>query len=320
MKASIIVPAYNAGHFIEQTLNSILGQCDESIEIIVVDDGSTDDTLARIQAYGQRIRCVQQANSGGAASPRNRALSLAKGEFIFFFDSDDLMLGGKIAATLDMFATQPGLGLVFTNFETIDSNGHRLKENFLSEYPTIRELEADRRDHYVLTSDFAHSRLAQENFIGTSSAAVPRRVMDEIGPFNIDYYCGEDWDMWLRIAERYPIGYLPRILHSYRRHDGNITASDPMRTITSQIAMMTKHLKASSNQEFRRKIVAMIAERHFSLAYIHYRKGNTADARSMLRLAAVAMPKSKILITWFKILLGSQAGARIKRILGRSTS
>jgi len=318
--ASVIIPAYNAARFIEQTLDSVLAQCavqrNQRIEIIVVDDGSTDDTLARVRAYGDRVRCISQHNSGGAAAPRNRALELATGEFVFFFDADDVMHEGKIRAALEVFAAEPAVGLVFTNFASIDDSGRTLRPQFLSSYPTIAELERNPAPYYLLPSKDAHARLLGENFIGTSGVAVRRSVMREIGAFNLDYYCGEDWDMWLRISRKHAIAYLPRVLHAYRRHDNNITASDSMHTIPSQIAMLSGQLRLTEDPQQRDRLARIIAGNEFSLAYAYYRNGRNAEARASLSRAKGAVPAWKILWMHCKTLLGVQTTTRIKRLLG----
>lgn len=316
VKASIVIPAYNAACFIKETLSSVLSQCNETVEVIVVDDGSTDETLATIRSYGDRVRCIHQKNSGGAASPRNAALSIANGEIVFFFDSDDLMKPGKISATLAIFEQNPAIGLVFTNFDTIDSTGRSLNVSFLKEYSTIREISRTELAHYILESEFAYRRLASENFIGTSGVAVRRTAIDEVGFFDANFCCGEDWDMWLRISRKFCLAYLPMVLHSYRRHNGNITASDPHRTICSQIAMLTKHLNSSSDASVSLSLRTLIAERNFSLAYVLYRCGRMTDARDALRQAAAGISRIRIALAWLKTLLGVRNVMHIKKKLG----
>jgi glycosyltransferase involved in cell wall biosynthesis len=318
--ASVIVPAYNAGRFIEQTLDSVLAEAEaqhgRKVEVIVVDDGSQDDTLARVRAYGDRVRCFTQPNSGGAGAPRNRAISLARGEFLFFFDADDIMHPGKLRAALDVFAAEPSVGLVFTNYEMIDDAGDTILPRFLAEYPTIVELEREPMPYYVLPGRLAHDRLIGENFIGTSSVAVRRSVMRDVGQFNLDFYCGEDWDMWLRISNKYSLAYVPLVLHAYRRHHNSITASDPMHIIPSQIRMLSGHRDASRDPEYRLRLTQVIAGREFSLAYAYYRNGRGGDAIASLRRAAVGMPRRRIWWARVRTLIGVRTITRIKRIFG----
>jgi glycosyltransferase involved in cell wall biosynthesis len=318
--ASVIVPAYNAGRFIGQTLDSVLAEADllggRKVEIIVVDDGSTDDTLARVRAYGNRVRCYTQPNSGGAAGPRNRAMSLARGEFLFFFDADDVMLPGKLQAALDVFAAEPSVGLVFTNFAMIDDAGDTIRSPFLAGYPTIVELERQPKPYHVLPGPFAHDRLIGENFIGTSGVAVRREVIQTVGEFDTDFYCGEDWDMWLRISTRYALAYVPRVLHGYRRHRGNITASDPVETIPSQIRVLSRYKESSPDPGYRTRLTQIIAGHEFSLAYAYYRNGRSGEAIASLSRAAVAVPRRKIYWAGLKALVGVRATTLVKRVFG----
>src|SRR5690606_3082381 len=100
-KASIVIPAYNAGAYITRTLDSILSQSLEDFECLVIDDGSTDNTAELVNSYqDQRIRLFRQANSGGPAAPRNVGLENARADYIFIFDSDDIMLPDKLKITV----------------------------------------------------------------------------------------------------------------------------------------------------------------------------------------------------------------------------
>ena len=157
--------------------------------------------------------------------------------------------------------------------------------------------------------------LIGENFIGTSGVAVRRSLMREVGAFNPDYYCGEDWDMWLRISRRHAIAYVPKVLHGYRRHEGNITASDSMHTIPSQIAMLTGHLQLTEDPELRARISRKIAGNEFSLAYAYYRNGRNAEARAALSRAKGGASAWRIFWTRCMTYVGRQTAARVKRLL-----
>jgi glycosyltransferase involved in cell wall biosynthesis len=324
VSASIIVPAYNAGAYIEEALDSMLSQTPKCgtgcFEFIVVDDGSSDDTGALVRGYGDRVRYHRQDNSGGAAMPRNRGVELASSEFIFFFDADDVMYHGKVQAALDVFAAEPDVGLVFTNFASIDDVGQTLKPRFLGGYATIDELERDDRAYHVLPAAEAHTRLISENFIGTSGVAVRRSVLREAGPFNPAYYCGEDWDMWLRISRRHALAYIPRVLHGYRRHDRNVTGSDSRRVIESHIAMLRSHLAMNTDPALRARLSGRIARQEFSLAYAHYRHGSGGAARRALGRAVDGVPRAGRWWLWLKIAVGVRNTTRIKKLFSSRSS
>jgi len=317
MKASIIIPAYNTARYIQATLDSVLAQVDDDIEVIVVDDGSTDDTVAKVRGYGSRVRLFEQPNSG-PADARNKAVGFSRGEIIFFFDSDDLMLPDKIGPALQVLARHPELGMVFTDFTAIDAQGGALKSSFLADYSSIRELKREPRDYYVLPKQKAHIDLVEANYIGTPGVAMPRRVFQELGGFTPHYYCGEDWDLWMRVTEKYDIAFLPAPSFAYRLHGANSSWTDPVRNYTSQIAGLTEHMQRSTNPEFRHHAAAKIAACHFSLGCFYYRNGQMAEARSMLRRSASKVAWSKIAPVWLKTWLGASISRWLRSATGRA--
>lgn len=113
---SVVIPAWNAAAWLGQTLDSVLAQTLPAAEILVIDDGSTDDTAAIAARHAPRVRCLRQANAGQAAA-RNRGVAESLGEFIAFLDSDDLWLPGKLQAQWALAQADPGIGLVFSNYE-----------------------------------------------------------------------------------------------------------------------------------------------------------------------------------------------------------
>jgi glycosyltransferase involved in cell wall biosynthesis len=204
---TVIVPAYNAQGTIAHTLQSACGQTYRSLEIIVVDDGSTDDTaaIARESArHDARVRLIQQPNSGVAAA-RNRALSLAQGKYIAPLDADDLWHPTKIAKQVARFQERPHAGLVYTWSRVIDAAG-RIKAAKLA--------LAIERDTY--------RSLLVVNFIGGGSVPlIPTDILREVGGYDPtlrDMRAGgcEDAKMQLLIAEKYEFSFVPEFLTGYR--------------------------------------------------------------------------------------------------------
>lgn len=317
MKATIVIPTYNVSRYVRATLDSVIQDADDEIEILVIDDGSSDDTLSIVQGYGPRVRWFHQANQGAAAA-RNKGIELSTGEIIFFLDSDDVVFPGKFASALEVFAQNPHVGMVFTNLMYIDSAGNTLNHDVLDDYPAIRQLGTAALGWHVLPKESAHLQLIASNYISTSGVAIPRRVLDEIGGFKPDYYCGEDWDLWMRVTERFDIAYVPKTTHAYRLHPDMTSASNPERVHTSQIAGLVEHMNRSTNEQFRQHAVKKIADSCFSLAYFYYSKGRMAQARAMLRRAAVATPMSRIAPAWLKTWLGASITSWLRDKSGRA--
>src|SRR3954470_1810603 len=116
---SVIIPTYNYARYLPQAIDSALGQTHAPLEVIVVDDGSTDDTPRVLEAYASRIRVIRQANQGAGAA-RNAGIAAARGEYVAFLDSDDLWRRDKLELQLARFREEPDLGLVHAGVETVD--------------------------------------------------------------------------------------------------------------------------------------------------------------------------------------------------------
>jgi glycosyltransferase involved in cell wall biosynthesis len=222
---SVVIPAYNASRTIAETLESVISQTHGNLEILVVDDGSTDGTPAIVEAFAardQRVRPICQAN-GGVAAARNAGIAASTGDFIAPLDADDLWHRAKIERQLRVFGENDGrMGLVYTWFALID---HRSRVMQLRHRP----------DHEgeVLAA------LAFHNFIGNGSSAMIRReaLADISGYDSMLRVRGgqgcEDWKLYFQIAEHYRFGLIPQALTGYRHLDDNMS-SDVLQMLRSR--------------------------------------------------------------------------------------
>lgn len=201
---SVIIPAYNAAAFIVETVNSALNQTHRDLEIIVVDDGSKDGTLAALEQFGSRIRVHQQPN-GGVARARNTGVGLATGEWIAFLDADDLWLPEKIERQLAL-ASVP---MSYTDRWNIGARGDLPEQQ--SALTAMRG------------GDLFVPLLREGNFITNTSVMLRRDLFEKLGGFYTGLNGTEDWDLWIRVAERHPIGFVPEPLVKYRFHGGSIS-------------------------------------------------------------------------------------------------
>jgi glycosyltransferase involved in cell wall biosynthesis len=204
-RVSVIVPVFNAELYITETIQSALAQTHSDLEVIVVDDGSSDHTLDRLRAFGESIEIHRQANRGVAAA-RNRGASIASGEWLAFLDADDIWLPDKVERQL---ACGDG-AMVYTDRYNIGARG---------ELPTIQSQVTPMYD-----GDLFVSLLLQGNFITASSVLLRRNVFEELGGFFEELRGTEDWDLWVRIAAAgYAIQVVRQPLVRYRFHSRGIS-------------------------------------------------------------------------------------------------
>ena len=207
-RVSVIIPTYNRKDLVQLTIDSALAQTFTDSEIIVVDDGSTDNTREALASrYGNKICYEYQTNQGESAA-RNRALQLAQGEFIALLDSDDLWLPDKIEKEVARLDAELQAGMVFCQAWLIDGDSQRL---------------AEQPEGLGLTpNDLSLDKMVFVNQIGGPSTTLIRRsTLDAVGGFDGEIRFGEDWDVWLQmLVRRYPIAFIPEPLTCIRRHRG----------------------------------------------------------------------------------------------------
>jgi glycosyltransferase involved in cell wall biosynthesis len=199
---SVIIPAYNYARYLSEAIDSVFAQTYPALEVIVVDDGSTDETPAVLAAYGDRIRAIRLQNQGVSAA-RNTGISAARGEYVAFLDADDLWQPAKLEAQMARFDANPNFGLVYCGAESFDAEGQTLH--------ILRD---------GIEGRVAINILRHEPVIAApgSNMIAPRRVAEEIGGFDTRMTGSEDWDFSYRVAARYEIGFAGEALVRYRIH------------------------------------------------------------------------------------------------------
>ena len=219
---SAIIPAYNQGHYLGKAIQSVLNQTFADFEIIVVDDGSTDNTRTVVHNFTDpRVRYVHQQNAGLSAA-RNTGIRHATGAFLTYLDSDDLFLPEKLAILLAKFDAEPELGFCAGQAILIDENDRRIGEIF------------DKR----LPEDSAQLLLGNPLHVG--SVMVRREWQERVGFFDETLRSYEDWDMWLRLAiAGCPMGWVEKPVSLYRFHSNQMTSNGQQMT-TATFAVLEK--------------------------------------------------------------------------------
>jgi glycosyltransferase involved in cell wall biosynthesis len=281
---SVIVPTFNNGRFIGPAVESLLQQTypEEKREVIIVDDGSTDDTQEVLKKCGQGIIQIRQPHRG-IASARNAGMSRARGEIITFLDSDDLWLEERLQRVAEKFRENPRAGMVYHPIELINSDGATIKKNFYAAFGYEEGVSG------WVGNEVASGKI----FSGGSSFAFRRDVVSMFSPLPDDVRRGVDYYMTVISSCFAPAEYIPQILGKYRLHSGNVTMA---------AGMDDRMTLAAINKDFahaRERVIEKISSLGASLS-------NTPDLSILRRLQA----KERI---FFHVLGGARAGA-IKEI------
>lgn len=216
---SVIIPCYNQAHFLDSAIQSVLAQTYPHCEIIVVDDGSQDDTATAAAQYPD-IRYFWQPNSG-LSSARNTGIRMSRGHYLVFLDSDDRLLPDALQTGVNCLHANPECAFVSGHYRYIRADG-----SIINEYPQP-PIDAD---HY--------KALLSRNYIGMHATVMYRReIFDILGGFNPALRSCEDYDLYFRVARSYPVFHHDRVIAEYRRHDSSMSLS-PGRMLKSALVTL----------------------------------------------------------------------------------
>ncbi len=244
---SAIVATYNRADLVAQTLDSILAQSYPNLEVIVVDDGSTDGTGEMIrERYGDRVRYFRQDNAGPSAA-RNRGIEHARGEYVAFLDDDDLWLPTKIEQQVAVLERAPDSAVCYTRCGVLTSDGRQTEE--------IYAVSDEGRSGNVFELVLRRAVMLLQTVM------VRREALDEVGLFDQALDISEDTDLFLRLTLRYPAVYLRETLALLREHEGRKTREDMRqgRHLRARVYNMAKLLDVVPPD--RHHLLPMIARR-----------------------------------------------------------
>lgn len=215
---SVIVPLYNCAAYLPQALNSVFDQEYPALEVMAVDDCSTDQTLDIVKSYGDKIKLIRQEKNGGAGAARNRAMAAAQGEYIAFLDGDDVWLPGKLKRQIEFLETHPEFDVVYGDFYKWlpDEQGifHPPEDLHLEE-----SMGLDER-----LSGGIYPEMLMDSYVWIVTAVMRRSVMGRIGVFREELRKGEDYEFWLRASRTCRMAKLLGQLALYRQHPASTTA------------------------------------------------------------------------------------------------
>ncbi len=286
---TVVIPAYNAAAWIGETLESVFAQEFQDYEVIVVNDGSTDHTLDVVAQFPYAW-CISKKN-GGQASARNVGIRGSCGKYIAFLDADDLWYPEKLQVQID-FLEKTGLDWSYSDIFAFD-NSQTKKQLFLTS-KWYRHYEGDIANQLLFNC-----------FISTPTVVVNRSVFNEVGLFKESCLLRnrEDWEMWLRIAARYPVGVIRRPLAGYRVHSTSSTGSeDPARIFASELAVI--EMACAREPRLAPLREQAIAYRCISLANRLVGLGRISTACSFYRRALRLWPHPRPAFLWLACVVG----------------
>ncbi len=315
---SLIIPAYNSRAYICRAIDSCLAQTYPHCEIVVVDDGSTDGTADLVREryggiIGDRIRIVEQANRG-ASGARNTGVREARGEFVHFCDSDDVLLPDKVQKSYARFVEFPESVLVTTGATIIDTKTGR---------------ETPRLGFELPSGDiYCELLIGYGNFVGTSTAMVRRLSVLDVGGFDESLPVAEDWDLWLRLAARWPFAAVNEPLMTYYDrasglHSDEIALAEGRLRVIQRARHYPRREECADDAAYD----AHEAGRYHTLALTYWRYGRRSETRECLRHAIRLDPghaQVRQLYVWLSYgvplglaLMIVQWGTRVKDWFGR---
>lgn len=287
-RVSVVMPAYNSAAYVVEAVTSVLGQTWRDLELIVVDDGSRDGTVAAVEALARddaRLRLVVQPNSGRPSVARNRGLALARGRYLAFLDSDDVWFPKRVERMVAALDAHPGWVAVFHDLKLIAADGADLHQTYLADAdflaraaPWLNRLgdgwwECDERFFVFMSLVYAA--------VHTQSVMIARdRLADPGVEFDSGFVVCEDNDLWIRVAMQGRMGYLDQILSAYRQHGSSIIR-DPLRYVSESVKFHKKNylrvhaiLSAAERTHYAKRMASL----HRDHAYQAYKANDLKTA------------------------------------------
>jgi len=292
---SAVIPTHDNAEMAAEAVESVLAQTYTAREIIVVDDGSSDDTVDRLSRFEGRICLIRQEHMGPAVA-RNAGIKAAKGELVAFLDSDDLWLPEKLARCIDGLQRHPEAGVVYTAVR-------------------IHEMDANRKyvlPQYTMSGKLARALFVECKGVNTSTLVVRRSCLDRINMFDEELFRAQDWDLMIRLAEEFEYLHVPEVLTERRLHARSLSVTHADLYAEYNLRVIRKAL-ARRPDLYRDLAKDALARAHFRFGMAHYRDFRMREARGEFRQSLSEQWNGKA----FNYLLRSVLPAPLIRLLRR---
>jgi len=292
MKISAVIPAYNSAGFIADAISSIQRQTHPVDEIIVVDDGSTDDTAEAVRKSGEDVIYIRQENQGPSTA-RNRGVEAAAGDWIAFLDADDQWTNHKIEQQLTALKKHPELHLIASDMAEIDDSGATITPSVLNKHHLLGFFQG--LDGKPIPN--AVAALMRKNLIPTGTVLAKRSTLIETGWSNRKIRYGEDLELWARIAIDHPIACLPQVHMLRRQHAANATQSTlPLLTDLVEVARSIKKAGGERLKNQDLNTAKLVADALWTLGYWQFTHDDNPSARKAFGASLREYPTKRALL------------------------
>jgi len=296
MRISAIIPSHNCAAFVGEAIRSVLSQSRQVHELIVIDDGSTDDTASVVRRFGEALIYIRTDNQGVAAA-RNAGLTRATGDCVAFLDADDAWYPRKLELQTRVLEAHPPVQAVCSDFDLVDHTGALVQERFVKDkYRVFRAHGVDWPDVFperltvtggggevdVFFGD-AFPVLFRGNFVNTSSMLIRRAAIDAAGRFTATRLTQEDYELWLKLALRGPMAYVDGPLLFFRRRPDQLTRVGRNTRIAQDVADVVMDIAEPARQRLgEREVARRVSEVLRRLASAHLGSRQPIAARRVL--------------------------------------
>ena len=297
-KISIILPTYNREKYLEKAIKSVLCQTYKNYDLIIIDDGSTDNTDKVIKRYinNPKIIFIKQSNKGAAAA-RNAGIKICSGDYIAFIDSDDIWKKRKLEYQLKIFDMLPDIGLVCSDFSSFVNN--RFEKSHLKSYFSMFDdynldfndifsfkkniiFEKERKKINIFYGDI-YEKLLFGNFIPTSTCLIKKEILNKVGLFNEKYKTLEDYDLWLKVTKNSKIAFVeyPTMIYYYNKIQ--LSGHKFKETLFLNLIDIFTNNLSLCNKKFiiknKQKIKKCYSIYYTNLAYYYFAKNNLIKSK-----------------------------------------
>ena len=287
---STIVVSYNHFRFVLDTLESVKAQTYNPTQVIIVDDCSTDESVATIEQWlhdnGMHCTFIRHQNNQGLCKSLNDALAVANGKYLSMTAADDIWLPDKIARQVEIMESQPDhVGMLYSDAFQIDEHGHPLPDMFIEAHAKLPEMPQGQ----VL------SALLERNFIPAMTTLIRRSCYEQVGLYD-ENLPWEDWDMWMRIARQYSFVYSPTPSAKYRIHAESYSHIQPERMLKNSFQVCFKQLRLGNLSEDHRSTLIVTL---LSFAMQLYRRNDPDASHILLDLWHATGDTRAVWMYWF---------------------